>query len=105
MRSGRARGSADAFVCEIHVTPRAARTEWAGSHGGRPRLRVAAPPIEGRANEEVRRFVAEWFGVPRSAVRIESGASGRLKRVSVTGRYAVGCAAKWPPPDTEADSA
>ncbi len=102
MRSGRPRGSADAFVCEIHVTPRAARTEWAGSQGGRPRLRVAAPPVDGRANDEVRRFLAEWFGVPRSAVRIEAGASGRIKRVSVTGPAAAACAVKWPPPEKAA---
>lgn len=96
MKAERARG-ADVFVCEIHVTPRAARTEWAGTHGGRPRLRVAAPPVDDRANEEIRRHLAEWWGVPRSAVHIDAGRSGRIKRVRVTGPVAAVCAAKWPP--------
>jgi len=84
-------------VVELYVTPRARRTEWAGWHGGRPRLRVAAPPADGRANEEVRRFLAEWLGLPSSAVQIEAGTSGRIKRVRVMGVGEAEWAGKWPP--------
>lgn len=67
----------------LWVQPGAARTEAAGDHDGCLKLRIAAPPIDGRANDAVRRFVAERLGVPRDAVRIEHGTSSRRKRVRV----------------------
>lgn len=48
-----------------------------------PTLAVAAPPVEGKANAEVERFVAACLGVPRSRVRVVAGAAARQKRVEV----------------------
>ncbi|HET9275210.1 MAG TPA: DUF167 family protein [Gemmatimonadales bacterium] len=69
----------------LHIQPRASRTELAGLHGDALKLRVSAPPVEGAANDAVIRFLAGRLGVPRSAVRIVSGASGRRKVLAVTG--------------------
>jgi uncharacterized protein len=70
----------------IHVVPRARKTELAGTHGDAIRIRIAAPPADGAANAELLRYLAEVLGVPRSRVRIVSGATGRRKVVEVEGR-------------------
>jgi uncharacterized protein (TIGR00251 family) len=54
-------------------------------HGDAIKLRVAAPPVEGEANLEVRRFLAKVLGVAPSAVQVVSGTSGRRKIVEVNG--------------------
>jgi uncharacterized protein len=69
----------------VHVVPRARRTEVAGRHGGIVKIRLAAPPVDGAANDELVRFVAACVGVPRSAVTIESGARSRRKTIAVAG--------------------
>lgn len=69
----------------VHVQPRARRTEAAGMHGDAVKVRLAAPPVDGAANEELVRFVAERLGVPRAAVRITAGAASRRKVVEVDG--------------------
>ncbi len=69
----------------VTASPRASRTEVAGVAEGRLRIRVAAPPVEGEANEELVRFLAKALGVPRSAVEVTGGASGRRKTVAIRG--------------------
>lgn len=69
----------------LQVQPRASRTEIVGPHGGALKLRLAAPPVDGEANDELIRFLAKALGVPKSAVEIVSGATGRRKRVRVMG--------------------
>jgi uncharacterized protein len=69
----------------VRVQPRASRTEIAGLHGNAVRVRLAAPPVDGAANEALARFIARQLGVPRSAVRIESGAASRSKIYEVDG--------------------
>lgn len=67
----------------LHVQPGAARSAVAGEHDGCLKLRIAAPPIEGRANDALRAFLAERLALPRSAVSIERGDASRRKRVRV----------------------
>jgi hypothetical protein len=67
----------------VHVVPRARRTEVVGRHGDAIRIRIAAPPVDGAANAELIRFVAARVGVPRGAVTITHGATGRRKTVAV----------------------
>jgi len=69
----------------VHVQPRARRTEVAGLHGDAVKVRLAAPPVDGAANEELVRFVAESLGVPRAAVRVAAGATSRRKTLEVEG--------------------
>lgn len=69
----------------VRVQPRASRTEVAGLYGDAVRIRLTAPPVNGAANEELLRFLAEKLSVPRSAVRLISGKTSRSKVVSVGG--------------------
>jgi uncharacterized protein (TIGR00251 family) len=70
---------------QVHVQPRARRTEVVGWHGDAIKIRVSAPPVEGAANIELVRLMARVTGVPRAAVRIVSGTSGRRKLIEVEG--------------------
>ena len=69
----------------VKVQPRAQKTELAERLGDAYKLRLAAPPVDGKANEACVRFFAERFGVAKSAVRIVQGLSGRLKVVEIDG--------------------
>ncbi len=72
-------------ILELHVQPGAKRTEVAGMHGGRIKIRLAAPASEGRANEALVEFLADAFGVARRDIRILSGMRSRDKRVVIEG--------------------
>ena len=69
----------------VHVQPRAGRTEIVGRHGNALKIRVTAPPVDGRATEATARVLADAVGVPERDVRLEAGASSRLKRFRVIG--------------------
>ncbi len=69
----------------LHVQPGAKRTEVSGLHGEALKIRLAAPPIEGRANEALLRFIADAFGVPLREVELLRGGQSRHKMVKVTG--------------------
>lgn len=69
----------------VKAHPRAKRTGIAGRLGEAWKLDLAAPPVDGKANEECVRWFAEVAGVARSRVRIVSGATGRMKVVEVEG--------------------
>jgi len=80
--------TAEGAVISVHVQPKASRTHCAGFHGVAVKVRVAAPPSDGAANDELCRFFARTCGLPLSAVEILSGASSRRKRILVRGRSA-----------------
>ena len=67
------------------MQPGAKRSEFAGRHGERIKLRLAAPPAEGKANAALIEFLAGYFGVPRRNVTIVSGVKSRAKRVAIEG--------------------
>ncbi len=69
----------------VKVHPRAKRSAIAGRLGDAWKLDLAAPPVDGKANDECVRFFAELTGVPRSRVRIVSGATSRMKLIEVEG--------------------
>jgi uncharacterized protein (TIGR00251 family) len=69
----------------VRVAPRASRTCAAGFHDGALKVRVAAPPVEGAANEELRRYLARSFGVTQKDVEITSGLASKTKTVRVRG--------------------
>jgi len=75
------KGGAVSF--KVRVQPRASRTEIAGERGEAVKLRVAAPPVDGKANEECCRFLAKLLGVSASSVEIVSGDSSRDKVIRV----------------------
>jgi uncharacterized protein len=73
------------LILALHVQPGAKRSEFAGRHGERIKLRLAAPAVEGKANAALIEFIAAYFGVPRRNVRIISGLKSRSKRVAIEG--------------------
>ncbi|MDR2196253.1 MAG: DUF167 domain-containing protein [Gallionellaceae bacterium] len=73
------------WLLELHVQPGAKRSELAGLHGDALKVRLAAPPIEGRANEALLRFIAELFEVTLRDVELVRGAQSRRKTVRVKG--------------------
>jgi uncharacterized protein len=77
-----------ALVFAVRVAPRASRTAAAGVHGGALKVRVAAPPVGGAANEELTRFLAKALGVPMRAVEIVSGHASKSKVVRAVGASA-----------------
>jgi uncharacterized protein (TIGR00251 family) len=70
---------------KVQVVPRASRSEIVGEHNGALRVRLAAPPVDGAANEELVRILARALAVSRSAIEIKSGHSSKTKQVHVTG--------------------
>jgi uncharacterized protein len=76
-------GATLALVLALHVQPGAKRTEVAGTHGDALKVRLAAPPVDGKANAELLRFLAGAFGVPRHAVTLLRGETSRQKSVRI----------------------
>jgi uncharacterized protein (TIGR00251 family) len=69
----------------VRAQPRASKSEVVGEHDGALKVRLAAPPVEGEANAELVRCLAKWLSVPRSAVRLVAGETGRNKVVEIAG--------------------
>lgn len=75
----------DAVVLSVHAQPGAGRTQVVGRHGAAVKIRVAAPPEQGRANEALVGLLAERLGVPAKAVTLAVGASSRSKQFRIEG--------------------
>jgi len=73
------------FVLGVHVQPRASKNELAGLHGESLKVRLASPPVDGKANKGLLAFLAGELQVPKSALAIRSGHKSREKKVLVTG--------------------
>ena len=76
------------LVFSLHVQPGAKRTEIAGLHGEALKIRLAAPPVDGKANACLIAFLAKQLEVPRSQVELVSGDTSRQKRLRVSGASA-----------------
>jgi len=76
---------ANACLIPIKAVPNAPRSEIVGWHGGALKIRIHAPPVEGRANEAICSFVAECLGIPKRAVSIARGNTSRLKQLRIEG--------------------
>ena len=87
----------EAIQLTLHVQPGAKRTEVAGTHGDALRIRLAAPPVDGKANAELLRFLADAFGVPLRDVTLVRGDSSRRKVVRI-GRPSVRPDGDWEGP-------
>jgi uncharacterized protein (TIGR00251 family) len=67
----------------LHIQPGAKKTEFAGLHGDALKIRLAAPPVDGKANEALVRFLADTLDLPKSAVTLKSGQTSRRKVLEV----------------------
>ena len=72
------------WLVSLHVQPGARVTSIQGRHGDALKVRLAAPPVDGKANTELLRFLAGTLHVPRSALELVSGQASRQKRVRIT---------------------
>ena len=90
------RETATGVVFRIRVVPRASRCEVAGIQDDALKLRITAPPVAGKANQECIRLLAELLGVKKTQVTIVAGHASRIKTVSVEGRKARDIAAVIP---------
>lgn len=71
------------LLLQLRVQPRAARDEVVGPHGDCLKVRITAPPVEGKANAHLVKFLAKAFGVNRADVELLAGESGRSKRLRI----------------------
>jgi uncharacterized protein (TIGR00251 family) len=85
-----ARQDGEGVLLELHVQPGARRSAVLGEHGGRLKLAIASPPVDGRANEALLEFLADRLQLRRSELSLVTGRSSRVKRVRIDARIAVG---------------
>lgn len=71
------------LILFVRLQPRASRNEIVGEQDGRLKIRLTAPPVEGKANSALRKFLAKTFGVAGRQVTLESGDSHRDKRLRI----------------------
>ncbi len=71
------------LILDCHLQPKASRDEFAGLHGERLKIRLTAPPVDGKANAQLLAFLAAAFSVSKSQVSLESGQQSRQKRVRI----------------------
>ena len=83
MAQGFHRWDGEDLVLDCQLQPRASRDEFAGLQGERLKIRLSAPPVDGKANAQLLEFLARAFGVPRRQVELEAGQTSRLKRVRI----------------------
>lgn len=77
------RWDGDDLILAVHIQPGARHNEVAGLHGDRLKIRITAPPVDGKANTHLRRYLADCFGVAATAIELLAGTGGRHKRVRV----------------------
>lgn len=73
------------ILLRIHAQPKASRSEVSGVHGDRLKIRIAAPPVDGEANEELIRFLKKKLGIPSSQLSLVRGQSSKMKDVLCAG--------------------
>lgn len=78
------RRSGDVVTLTLHVQPGAKHSEISGLHGEALKIRLAAPPVEGRANKALLKFIAGLFDVPLRQVELKQGGQSRHKVVAIT---------------------
>lgn len=71
------------LILECHLQPKASSDAFAGLHGERLKIRLTAPPVDGKANAQLLAFLARAFAVGKSQVSLESGQQSRMKRVRI----------------------
>lgn len=73
----------DDLILDCRLQPKASSDEFVGDLGDELKIRITAPPVDGKANAHLTRFLAKSFGVSKSRVVIEKGELGRSKRIRI----------------------
>ena len=77
------RWDGDDLILDCHLQPKASKDEFAGLQAERLKIRLTAPPVDGKANAQLQAFLAKAFGVAKSQVSLESGTLNRHKRLRI----------------------
>jgi uncharacterized protein (TIGR00251 family) len=72
------------LILLLHIQPKARKDEIVGPHGDRLKIRITAPPVDGKANKYLLKYLASQFGVSGNQLLLESGETGRDKRIRIT---------------------
>ena len=75
----------DGCIVVVKATPRASKSEIVGAEADWLRVRLQAPPVDGKANAELAALFAKTFGIPKRSVEILTGDTSRLKRIKLRG--------------------
>jgi uncharacterized protein len=86
------KGKVTRVILDISVSPNAKKTELVGWHDGALRVRLSAPPVDGAANEALRRWLSEQLQIPQARIELLRGASGRRKQWALAVDEAQACA-------------
>lgn len=70
-------------ILDVHIQPRASKDEIVGFHGDRLKIRITAPPVDGKANQHLIGFLADVFKVPKRNILLLAGETGREKRIKI----------------------
>jgi hypothetical protein len=71
------------YLLKVHLVPKAGKNQIVGPYGNALKIKIAAPPIDGAANIELCRFIADKLGLPKSAVRLVHGTTSRQKTLHI----------------------
>lgn len=77
------------LILRVRVQPRASRDEVVGIQGDFLKIRITAPPVEGKANSHLIRYLSRLFAIPRSRIELLSGDSGREKRLRIEAPHTI----------------
>ena len=77
--------TANSFSFEVRVISRSSKSEIVGEYDGAVKVKLASPPVEGAANDELIKIIAKAFDVPKSAVEISAGHTSKRKMVRISG--------------------
>lgn len=83
--AGTPAGGGQPFVLAVRVAPRSSKDEVSGIAEGVVRIRLTAPPVEGKANEALLKFLSKALGIPKGSFELAAGDHGRNKLVRVSG--------------------
>lgn len=73
------------MILQVYIQPGAKKNEIVGLHNGALKIKIKAPPVDGKANETLIDFLADFFGVPKKRLEIISGEKSRNKKISISG--------------------
>ncbi len=73
----------ETLVLRLYIQPKASRDQWMGIHGDELKLAITAPPVDGKANVHLVKFIAKQFGIAKGLVSIEKGELGRHKQIKI----------------------
>lgn len=73
----------DDLILECRLQPKSSLDEFVGEHDGQLKIKITAPPVDGKANAHLVKFLSKSFGVSQSQVEIERGETGRSKRIRI----------------------